>query len=300
MSWYDYLDGSALFNGVTGSSPTQAAEYLTGTGADDPTNGPRAGLNQIAQNQQAFGQQAQNNYNASTGQANQTIGDLRDIASGKNSVSAIQLQQAAQANQAQQASMAAAASPNNQAMAARNAMMNAGRIGYGLAGQQSLAGIQERNAATGQLAGFLNAQRGQDVNAALGAGGNAVNAYGQQVQNPQKTTGQQLLNAGVGLASAAAAKSDRRAKTDIEDGDDDARSATDKLKAFAYKYKDPKDGKGKQLGPMAQDMEKAGLGHAVINTPGGKYVHGAKAALSSLALVAALGKRVAKLEGGRK
>jgi hypothetical protein len=142
--------------------------------------------------------------------------------------------------------------------------------------------------------------RGQDVNAALGAGGNAVNAYGQQVANPQKTAGQQILNAGVGVASAMAAKSDRRAKTDIEDGDADARTATDKLKAFAYEYKDKKDGKGRQFGVMAQDLERAGLKHAVIDTPKGKYVDGAKAALSGLGLVAALGRRVAKLESGRK
>ena len=70
-----------------------------------------------------------------------------------------------------------------------------------------------------------------------------------------------------------------------------------KLKAFSYKYKDEKYGKGKQHGVMAQDLERAGLGHAVINTPRGKMVDGGKAALSSLGLVAALGKRVSELEG---
>jgi hypothetical protein len=128
MSWYDVLN------------PVTDAQWLTGTGQYDPTNAARAGLTQVAQNQSNFGGQAQGNYGADTGQANQTINDLRDIAAGKNSVAALQLQQASQANQAQQASMAAGASPNNAAQAARIAAMNAGRIGYGLAGQQALAG----------------------------------------------------------------------------------------------------------------------------------------------------------------
>jgi hypothetical protein len=287
MSWYDYLDGSAALGAVSGRSPSDWAAYLTGTGQYDPTNTPRANLDTAGANATGFAQQAQGNYNQDTGQAQQSVNDLRAIANGQNSVSAMQLQQAAQANQAQQASMAAAASPNNAPMAARNAAMNAGRIGYGLAGQQAVAGLQERNQATSQLANFIGNLRGQDVNATLGGQGNAINAYGQQIQNPQKTTGQQILNAGIGVASALSAKSDRRAKTDIKDGDSDASKALEGLRSYTFAYKNEKDGKGKQVGVMAQEMRKAGLGHAVI----------AKAATSGLALTAALARRVAKLEG---
>jgi hypothetical protein len=293
MAWYDYL-----INPLYGAYKDGAVDYLTGSGQYDPTKGARDALMTQGQNAGNFAQQAQGNYNAVTGQLGQSADALRALASGQNSVSAEQLRQAALANQSQQQSIAASASPANAVMAARNAAQNASRTNYGLAGQQAVAGIQERNQAQSALANLLLGQRGQDASTALGAGQNSINAYGQQMANPKPTEGQQLLNMLTGVAGAAMTKSDRRAKHEIEDGDEESNRAIAGLRAYTFAYKDKRDGKGKQLGVMAQELEKHGLGHAVVNTPTGKMVHGAKLATANTALIAALGRRVMKLEGG--
>jgi hypothetical protein len=67
-------------------------------------------------------------------------------------------------------------------MAARQAAMNTARLGYGLSGQQALAGIQERNAAAGQY-GQLGQALGQLQLGARGQNANvALNGYGNQIQ----------------------------------------------------------------------------------------------------------------------
>ena len=95
----------------------------------------------------------------------------------------------------------------------------------------------------------------------------------------------------------AGSKSDRRAKKNVKDGDADAERLLKGLKAYRYDYKDERDGQGSQLGVMAQDLERAGAGHAVIDTPGGKMVHGAKLATTLAATLPVLHRRLAKLEG---
>jgi hypothetical protein len=161
-----------------------------------------------------------------------------------------------------------------------------------------MAGIQERSQAEKALADMILQQRQQDANVALGSRQNATGAYGGVT--PEGTTLQKLtpfIQAGAGAASVAA--SDERLKEDIEDGDDKAKRILKGLKSYSFKYKDAKHGTGEQHGVMAQEMERAGMKHAVIDTPGGKMVHGAKAATTSLALVAALGRRVEKLESSK-
>jgi hypothetical protein len=222
---------------------------------------------------------------------------LGDQAAGKNLVSAEMLRQGLQQNLAQQRSMAAGASPNNAAMAARVAANNMNRASYGMSGQAALASMQEQMAARRAQADFLQRWRDQELAAAQGARGQAIGAY--QGTTPEKNDIEKFGGAATGALSLLA-MSDRNLKTDIKDADGESKAILSKLKAFSYKYKSDKHGQGKQFGPMAQDMEKAGLGHAVIDTPEGKAVHGAKAALSSLALTAALAKRVSKLEGGKK
>jgi hypothetical protein len=103
---------------------------------------------------------------------------LRDIASGKSSVSREQLRQGLGSNLASMRSMAASASPQNSAMAARTAMMAGGRAATGMSGQAAMAGIQERQAAQAALAQMLTAQQGQAIQGANAAHGNAISAYG--------------------------------------------------------------------------------------------------------------------------
>jgi hypothetical protein len=242
----------------------------------------RKDLNQQGEAAGHFANFGQDSYGAMTTEASGVRDALRRRAMGQDSLSAEQLRQGLGQQLSMQRSMAASASPQNAPMAARTAAMQMGRASSGMAGNAAMAGIQERSQAEKALADMILQQRQQDANVALGSRQNATGAYGGVT--PEGTTLQKLtpfIQAGAGAASVAA--SDERLKEDIEDGDD----------------KDAKHGTGEQHGVMAQEMERAGMKHAVIDTPGGKMVHGAKAATTSLALVAALGRRVEKLESSK-
>jgi len=273
MSWYDFLD------------PTR-----------DPAAADRSALSNQSAAAGGFADQSSKQFFGDNANIDAVRNQLQQQANGTLSLSGEQLRQGLQSNLAAQQSMAAGASPSNQAMAARLAMQNGAKLGYGLSGQMATAGIQEREAAAQQLANLNLQQRQQDMQAALGGYGTAVQGYGAGVGNPAPTFWGQVgpaIGAGLGIA----AKSDVRAKTNIDDADDESKHMLERLKSYRYDYKDERDGKGSQYGIMAQDLEKAGLKHAVIDTPKGKYVDGAKAATSAIALTAALARRVSKLEG---
>lgn len=290
MSWYDPTTWL--------QSPDQ--------GQDEQRRGDLLGQ---AANAGNFANQATGQFNDLARQGNAALGQLQATANGQNSVSMAQLGQANQQSLAQQQSIAAGAAPQNAAMAARTAAIQSGRLSSGLAGQQAVAGLQERNQAQQQYAQLLQGLRGQDTQAALGAQGNAINgysagAYGQQ--NPSGTAA--LLGFGLAGAQAAAqfgsspagkaAMSDRRLKTEIKDGSEAADTALKGLKAHFFRYKNEKHGAGPRVGIMAQDLERAGLGHAVIETREGKAVHGAHLATALAAMMPGIDKRLAKLEGG--
>lgn len=142
-------------------------------------------LNSVGEAGMGFAGQAQQNYNAMTGRLGGALNDLQATAKGRNSIAGEQLRQGMQQGQAAQMSMAAAASPQNAAMAARNAANNMARLSYGLSGQQALAGMQERQQAQQAYAQLLGQARGQDLqgvqagyNAGLGAYSSGLN--GQQ------------------------------------------------------------------------------------------------------------------------
>lgn len=103
---------------------------------------------------------------------------LQRIARGEESVSAMQLGQSLQKNQAAQQSMAAGARPGNAAMAARTAAMTAGRQGAGLAGQQAVAGLQERQQAQMALQQALLQQRQQELTATNTGRSQAMGGWG--------------------------------------------------------------------------------------------------------------------------
>ena len=270
----------------------------------------RADLNAQGAASSGFATEGEQNFRGLGAEAYDQRRQLQRLQSGQDSLSAEQLRQGLQQNVAAQRSMAASAAPRDAAMAARTAMMNAGRLGSGMAGAAAQAGIQERRAATEALNQLLMQQRQQELMAALQSRGNAIQAYGGVTPEP---TGLEkmapFINAGVGLGAAyigrpkagsGSAMSDRRLKDGVKDGDDEARSITEGLKSYRFKYKDQKHGKGSQYGVMAQDLETAGLKHAVVDTPIGKAVDGAKLATANTALIGALGRRLAKLEGSRK
>ena len=249
----------------------------------------------------AFASRGERGFSQLGTQGNEALAGLRATAMGQNSVSAEQLRQGLAQNLANQQSMVASASPNNAAMAARTAAIQSGRLGAGLAGQQAVAGLQERNQAMQQYAAMIEALRQQELQAALQSRQNAMMGYGaQNAGTPEKSWlekyGPMAQSAG---SSIATAMSDRRLKTDVKDGDDHASKAASRLGAHLFKYKDEQHGKGQQFGVMAQELDRAGLGHAVIDTPQGKMVHGAKLATSTAAMVGALARRLAKLEDAK-
>ncbi len=247
---------------------------------------------------QAAASQAQFDELGVQGQRN--LRQLERQAYGADSVSAIQLRQGLQQNRAAQQSMVASARPQDSAGAARTASIQYGRAAAGMAGMQAAAGMQERNQAQANYSQALGAMRGQELNASVNARQTAANAYGANssgapTQSWWDKNGGQVIG---GAAGFAAALSDERSKTGVRDGDGAARAATDKLGSYVFKYRDQKNGRGEQLGIMAGELEKAGLKQAVVNTPKGKVVHGAKLATANTAMIAALGRRLEALEGG--
>lgn len=136
---------------------------------------------------------------------------LGRIATGQDSISAEQLRQGLQQNLAGMRSMAASAPPQNAAMAARTAMMTGGRQAAGMAGQQAIAGIAERQAADQSLGNMLGQQRNLELQAALGGRGQALgalggimgdqtNRYGIQQGSQEPSGWEKALGAGMGIA----------------------------------------------------------------------------------------------------
>lgn len=287
------------------NSPVSFAQQY---GNPRPTQDPRDLLMGQAGQAGAFADQAQQNYGNMTAEGQATRDYLARLMRGENSLSAEQLRQGLQQTTGQLRSQAAAASPGNSGMAALQASNNIGRAGAAMSGNAAMAGIAERNAAANALGQMQLGFRGQDVNAALGSRGNAIQGYTGAIEPPQPSFFDKLLGAGVGLGSAGllsrgngnTAQSDRRSKTDITDGGKDSERLLEGLKAYTYRYKDEeKHGKGRRTGIMAQDVERVAP-HAVIDTPEGKKVHGAHLATALAAALPGMHARIKKLEAVKK
>lgn len=101
---------------------------------------------------------------------------------------------------------------------------------------------------------------------------------------------------GTGL-TAAATFSDERVKKNIEPFD--SRQFLNELTGYKYDYKNKNMGQGKQVGVMAQDLEK-GAPQAVIDTPEGKLVDYNALGGPILASMSDLNERLAALEELKK
>lgn len=308
MSWYNPLD---WFDGTSDEEKSRRslADQFTAhgnsqTGLQEPLYIDDVNRKDLLSQQGGiagqFADQAQQSYAVRGRQGNAALAALHAQAQGQNSVSAMQLQQGLQQNLAGQRSLAASASPQNSAMAARTAAIQSGRLGTGLAGQQAVAGLQERNQAQSQYGNLLGNLRGQDLNAATNSRATAANAYGAGAAGTPTPSwwdkhGGEVEGGAAGLASAI---SDRRLKTDVRDGDAAASQIASALPSATFRYKDPKFGGGDQLGVMAQDLQGVGLGQAVVDTPHGKVVNGAKLATANTAMIGALARRLSQVEQG--
>lgn len=244
-----------------------------------------------------FANTSQEGFGRLGAEATQERDYLRGIARGDESVSRMQLAQSLQRNQSMQQSMAAGAAPQNQAAGARQAMMNAGRQGAALAGQQAVAGIQERQQAQNALAQMLMQQRQQELSAAQGARGQAIQGYGTAYTGAMATptgleSGMQL---GMSAAQAGAALSDERLKKDVKDEDGESDKLMKALKGYTFNYKNSEHGKGKHLGVMAQDLEKI-LPQAVFETKEGKAINGGHLSAALATMMPKISKRLEALE----
>lgn len=242
-----------------------------------------------------FANQGQVGYGGMTAELAKQRQFFNDMMMGRNSVATEQLRQGLQQQQAMQQSMAAGASPANSVMAARNAAMNMGRNAAGMTGQAALAQLAERQMAAQQLANINLGQRGQDIEVGLGSRQNQMTGLG--ANKPEQPKGPSDMQKGLAIAGALAPLfSDERLKTDVKSGDGVAKKALETLSAHTYRYKDPKFGEGQQLGVMAQALEKAGLKQAVVDTAQGKMIDTNKLTGANTSMLAALAKRVSKLE----
>lgn len=170
MAWYDYINPVNIYRKAMDSTDRSQNEFRE---VD-----PKKDLRIQSRGAADFANESQAGMRYRTGQMQGVIGQLQDQASGENSLSAEQLRQSLGQVLGGQRSMAAGARPGNAAMAARTAAIQGGRVGSGLAGQQALAGIAERNAATQSLGGILGQMRGQDLQGALGSRGQAIGGFG--------------------------------------------------------------------------------------------------------------------------
>ncbi len=246
-----------------------------------------------------FANQGQSGYGDMTNALGSQRKFYEDLMSGRgNSVVNEQLRQGLLQQQAAQQSMAAGASPQNSAMAARSAMMNMGRAQGNMAGQAALARLQEQQMAAEQLSGLNLGQRGQDANVGLQSRQNQMTGLG--VNKPREPGTVEKVSAGIGMGLGLKKLSDKRLKTDIRDGDAVARRALEMLSAKTFRYKDPKHGKGERLGVLAQDLQSAGLGQTVKRTSEGLALDPGELSATNTAMLAALVKRIVKLEKDRK
>lgn len=132
------------------------------------------------------------------------------------------------------------------------------------------------------------------LNRAGGVSGAYNNLAQQDIAKGQANT--QMFGSILGAGATAASKSDINAKKDIEDFD--AAAFLDELTPTKYRYKNPeRDGKGEQVGVMAQEIEPH-IPQMVIDTPEGKMVDYNKAGGPIFASLADLHDRLKRLEGG--
>ncbi len=136
----------------------------------------------------------------------------------------------------------------------------------------------------GDMANMGSANQAQGINASTAAGNTAA----------VNTATGSALN---GIASGAMMLSDENEKTDIHSGASEIQSFLDALKAHKYKYKNPANGEGEFVSPMAQELEKSSVGDSMVeDTPSGKMVNYGKGFGAVLAAQAHLNERLKKLE----
>lgn len=247
--------------------------------------------------------------NAMTQQRKDFGQQLAQAATGQGpSVADLQLRAATDRTLAQQLAAARSSRNVNPALAFRQNQNAAMQANANLAGQAAQAKLQEQQQARAQFGNYL-AQQEQAKQGLLGlgfqgAGANETAAAAKRAQESKdqlaadKQSGDMFNNAGKSIGGIMSIFSDERMKKDAKSAEKSSKSFLDALSAKEYKYKDEKHGKGKQVGVMAQDLEKAGpVGkQMVVDTKQGKQVDYGKGFGAILAAQVELNERLKELE----
>lgn len=130
--------------------------------------------------------------------------------------------------------------------------------------------------------------------------GGVASAYGNEADQYNKA-GQattNLVGSGIQAGALYGTKSDETAKKEIKKFD--ASDFLNDLTSTKYKYKDPLDGHGEQVGVMAQSLEKK-LPQVVTKGPDGdKMIDNNKSIGPIWASLASLNEKIKKMEKGKK
>lgn len=210
---------------------------------------------------------------------------------------------AAQGMAAEQAGLASRQGAREQIKAMRTAGMNpaasaaragqqAGRNYAGTFGQGVQSGIGQYMQGTNQFA-----NQGAEMAGRRATGAGIQMGAGQQQKATADATKQGTFNIGQQALGAALSLSDEREKTGIEpEKNDRIAQILAKIDPVRFKYKDEANGSGEQVGVTAQNLEAAGLGGAVEETPDGtKMVDGAKVENFNLDAIKMLSDRVEEI-----
>lgn len=236
------------------------------------------------------------------------------------SVADAQLRQATDRNINAAASMAASGRGPGATASAYNANNMAAGANQQAAADSGQLRLQEQLQARQLLGSALGQTRGQDQNlAALQLQDKAqrdslVQKYMQMGYDADQANRQAALDmeklkneaykggsgGGSFLGGLFSSMSDEREKTNIKAADKKLSEFLDALDAHSYEYKDPKNGHGRRISVMAQELEKSELGKEfVFEAEGRKRVDYGKGLGTMLAAQAALHKRIKKLEASR-
>lgn len=166
--------------------------------------------------------------------------------------------------------------------------------------------FNQRNIAQGQIAGGVQ-QASIAGGATIGAADRAANATITAAElnligDLATGTNPTITADGGGPAGTdndpTLTGSDSRFKKNIQKGGSAARDMMNQLAAAIYEYKNgKKHGDGKQVGVMAQDLEKSALGKQMVESKkDGKYINFAKGLGAVLAAQADLNQRLSQVE----
>jgi hypothetical protein len=252
-------------------------------------------------------------------QQQQLIQMLQGQAMGQGpSLAAGQMRQATDRNIAQQQAMSASGRGPGAAGAAYQSQNMAAAANQQAAADTSQLRLQEQLQAQGLLGSILGQTRGQDQSFGslqlqdqkqrddlvsqfmkMGYDADQANRQAAMKMEELKNTAYNGANGGGGfLGGLFSSLSDETAKTEIQDADGEISAFLDALEPHSYKYKDEKNGKGRRISVMAQELEKSKLGEEFIFEKDGlKNVDYGKGLGTMLAAQAALHKRLKKLEG---